>query len=303
VRAGQNLSRIAARYRVSVAALAAANRMRPDAPVQEGTLLTIPAEGTIVVGQGETLRSLARRYDVNEEALARANRIGAGQPLRAGQVLVLPGSVADRTPPPRWGRPRRPGVLDVYRIATQESKQVRVYDRRGRVRRQALRELAVLLASRQHAERKEPHPRLVRLLAAVSDHFGGRRIEVISGYRREGGYTRRESRHVSAEAIDFRVRGVPNAELRDFCRTFEHVGVGYYPNSLFVHLDVRQDSAYWVDYSRPGEPPRYGGAEGDPALLGRGRAARDDHDVPGEPPAPDDGRPPIDDAPGELSDE
>jgi uncharacterized protein YcbK (DUF882 family) len=284
-----------------VAALAAANRIRPDAPVHEGTLLTIPAEGTVVVGAGETLRTLARRHNVTEEALARTNRIGAGQPLRAGQVLVLPGSVADRTPPPRWGRPRRPGVIDVYRLATQESKQIRVYDRRGRVRRAALRELAVLLAPRHSNDRKEPHPRLVRLLAAVSDNFGGRRLEVVSGYRHEGGFTRRESRHVSAEAIDFRVRGVPNTELRDFCRTFDHVGVGYYPNSLFVHLDVRQDPAYWVDYSRPGEAPRYAGTEGDGAR--RGRAARDDHDLSGEPPAADDGRPPIDDAPGELSDD
>jgi hypothetical protein len=35
-------------------------------------------------------------------------------------------------------------------------------------------------------------------------------------------------------------------------------GVGYYPNSTFVHVDVRPDAAYWVDRSGPGEPPDYG---------------------------------------------
>ena len=50
-----------------------------------------------------------------------------------------------------------------------------------------------------------------------------------------------------------------NAELRDYLRgAFAHVGVGYYPNSDFVHLDVRQkQSAFWIDYSGPGERARY----------------------------------------------
>lgn len=51
--------------------------------------------------------------------------------------------------------------------------------------------------------------------------------------------------------------GVPNAALRDFLRTFDDVGVGFYPNSTFVHLDARDYDAYWVDYAGPGEPPRY----------------------------------------------
>jgi hypothetical protein len=45
--------------------------------------------------------------------------------------------------------------------------------------------------------------------------------------------------------------------LRDYCRTLKNVGVGYYPNSTFVHLDVRTTPAFWIDYSKPGEPPRY----------------------------------------------
>ena len=45
--------------------------------------------------------------------------------------------------------------------------------------------------------------------------------------------------------------------MRDFCRTLRNAGCGYYPNSTFVHMDVRDTKAYWVDLSRPGEPPRY----------------------------------------------
>ena len=32
---------------------------------------------------------------------------------------------------------------------------------------------------------------------------------------------------------------MPNEALRDFCRTLKNVGCGYYPNSVFVHMDVR----------------------------------------------------------------
>jgi hypothetical protein len=65
------------------------------------------------------------------------------------------------------------------------------------------------------------------------------------------------SNHNVGKAIDFRVAGVPNEVLRDYCRTLKNVGVGYYPNSTFVHLDARATPTFWIDYSRPGEPPRY----------------------------------------------
>ena len=63
------------------------------------------------------------------------------------------------------------------------------------------------------------------------------------------------SNHMHGKAIDFRVAGVPNEALRDFCRTLKNVGCGYYPNSVFVHMDVRDQSAFWIDYSKPGEAP------------------------------------------------
>ena len=50
--------------------------------------------------------------------------------------------------------------------------------------------------------------------------------------------------------------GIDNVTLRDYLRTLTSVGVGYYPNSSFVHLDVRDANTYWVDYAGPGEAPR-----------------------------------------------
>jgi uncharacterized protein YcbK (DUF882 family) len=46
------------------------------------------------------------------------------------------------------------------------------------------------------------------------------------------------SQHILAKAIDIRVPGVPTAQLRNAALSLEAGGVGYYPVSQFVHVDV-----------------------------------------------------------------
>ncbi|MEC7518883.1 MAG: DUF882 domain-containing protein [Myxococcota bacterium] len=98
------------------------------------------------------------------------------------------------------------------------------------------------------------HPELLVRLQRIGEAFPGRPIELISGYRPHSPST---SRHHHGRALDLRVRGVDRAQLRDLAVTFPETGVGWYPNSVFVHVDVRREPAYWVDLSGPGEPPRY----------------------------------------------
>lgn len=103
-------------------------------------------------------------------------------------------------------------------------------------------------------------PRLVEHLQLVVDKFmktaQTQKLHVISGYRpaSAGSY------HASARAIDFRMDGVSNEELVAFCKTLPDTGCGYYPNSSFVHMDVRETGTghvTWIDASGPGESPRY----------------------------------------------
>lgn len=103
-------------------------------------------------------------------------------------------------------------------------------------------------------------PRLVERLQSVVDHFGKSgapaKLFVISGYRP----TSVGSTHSTGRAIDFRVDGVKNEDVVSFCKTLVDTGCGYYPNSSFVHLDVREPGAghvSWIDASGPGETPRY----------------------------------------------
>lgn len=98
-------------------------------------------------------------------------------------------------------------------------------------------------------------PGLLVRLQKIAKHYPGKVIEIISGYRPD---SRDTSRHHHGFALDLRVAGVTREKLRDYLRTFEETGVGYYPNSFFVHMDVRETKGYWVDRSGPGEPADYG---------------------------------------------
>lgn len=89
---------------------------------------------------------------------------------------------------------------------------------------------------------------LLDLLHRVSTTLAAPRpFEVISAYRsaasnrmlaeRTGGVARR-SLHMEGRAIDVRIPGVPLADLQRAGLMLRGGGVGYYPESNFVHLDV-----------------------------------------------------------------
>lgn len=91
-------------------------------------------------------------------------------------------------------------------------------------------------------------PRLFDLLHDLAATAGVEpRYQVISGYRspetnamlasRSDGVSSR-SLHMQGKAIDVRLEGLPLATLRDLALARRVGGVGYYPESEFVHLDV-----------------------------------------------------------------
>jgi hypothetical protein len=115
--------------------------------------------------------------------------------------------------------------------------------------------LSSMLASWRTGKETLIDERLIALIALASDEFGGRALRIVSGYR-EHSYAP-DSKHKSGQALDFSIPGVPNEALRDYLRTLGDVGIGYYPNSTHIHIDVRDKTTYWVDYSFPGERPHY----------------------------------------------
>ena len=61
---------------------------------------------------------------------------------------------------------------------------------------------------------------------------------------RKGGGVATKSLHLSGRAIDIRLPGVATADLRDAGRSLRAGGVGYYPDSDFIHVDTGR-VRYW----------------------------------------------------------
>ncbi len=89
--------------------------------------------------------------------------------------------------------------------------------------------------------------RLLPVTLAAAAKFKSFVVEVVSGYRapkynlmlrKKGHEVGRDSQHPMGHAVDFRVPGLPTRTLLKFVRSLRRGGVGYYPESEFVHADV-----------------------------------------------------------------
>ena len=96
------------------------------------------------------------------------------------------------------------------------------------------------------------HPRLLELVYRAARHFRAPYVHLVSGVR-AGSPT---SRHTQGRAIDMVLPGVSDRRLAAWLRPQGFVGVGLYPTSSFVHLDVRARSYFWSDASGPDQPNR-----------------------------------------------
>ena len=92
-------------------------------------------------------------------------------------------------------------------------------------------------------------PRVFDLLHDLSARVGepDAEIDIICGYRSpwsneylrtHGHGVAAHSLHMQAMAIDIRLAGVKTSTLRDTALALHRGGVGYYPKSDFVHVDV-----------------------------------------------------------------
>ncbi len=123
----------------------------------------------------------------------------------------------------------------------------------------ALAALDNVFRCKRTGEVRAVDPRLYQTLSVIYEHFGGKRVDLISGFR----FQRHEaSRHFHASAMDIRIPGVSLRELRDFADSLDPggMGIGIYPRAGFVHIDWRapgEPSYRWTDRA----PARDGGGK------------------------------------------
>ena len=182
-----------------------------------------------------------------QAAPAKAKRRRGGRRPRVSGYVMHETELRKRLPPPPSGN------VYLHRPIEKESLKVNIFNPDGSYNVDAIKAASRMLRCRRTDTEKEMEPRLLAILSHVFDHFGERRIDLISGYRNQRKTT---SYHYKGTAADIRIEGVPARKLKAFVETLDSggMGIGIYPVTGFVHIDVRPPPSYrWTDYS-PSNP-------------------------------------------------
>ncbi len=280
IKKGDTLASIAKKHKVSIKALSTANKLTKSSKLKLGRTLIIPdteddadpvyrpkkvnklvKSGEKVAGGvrhtiqlGQSLWIIARAYNTSGARIAKANGFSVKEPLSAGRTILIPGA-KDVVPV----RVKGFAIQAVQFVSVWNNKQakLKLLTKSGKINKRSRRLLSRLAGPKKKTKRiRLLHPRLIHMLQRVAERFPGHTIEIVSGYRPRKRGTR-VSKHNQGRAVDFRVKGISKTELYDFIKELPKVGAGYYPNSVFVHLDVRDKTTVWTDYSGVGESPQY----------------------------------------------
>jgi uncharacterized protein YcbK (DUF882 family) len=129
------------------------------------------------------------------------------------------------------------------------------YWEHGRYLPDALSEINYVLRDHRSGAVTDIEPGLLDLLHLLRSRLDARvPFHIISGYRSpetnamlrrngSGGVAKR-SLHMQGKAVDVRVPGLELGHLRKVAMDARAGGVGYYPRSAFVHIDVGR-VRYW----------------------------------------------------------
>jgi uncharacterized protein YcbK (DUF882 family) len=141
-------------------------------------------------------------------------------------------------------------VLHLHHLHTGETLDV-VYKVGANYVPGAIEKLNYFLRDHRTNDVSHYDPKEFDLLHSVMSKLGKPNgvIDIVCGYRSpwSNEYLRgraavtgvaKNSQHMQAKAIDIRVPGVATRKLRDIALSLHGGGVGYYPVSQFVHVDV-----------------------------------------------------------------
>jgi uncharacterized protein YcbK (DUF882 family) len=167
-------------------------------------------------------------------------------------LLLVPGGVrgqsAEVSPRQSPSQPSKAHFLRLYNTHTGERMDI-IYRSGDQYVPEALAKLDYFLRDHRTGDVRHFDPRLYDILSDLTASVGqpGGEIDIVCGYRTSStnetlrAHTTgvaKNSLHIQAEAIDLRVPGVDTLELRKAALALHRGGVGYYPHSDFIHVDV-----------------------------------------------------------------
>lgn len=155
---------------------------------------------------------------------------------------------ASRQPESTVPQPATEHRLQLFHTHTGERLDI-VYRRGDAYLPDAIRRIDYFLRDHRTGEVRHFDPRLYDILEELTEAVGrpGGEIDIVCGYRTpwSNEFLRthtagvaKNSLHILAEAIDLRMPGVDTYQLREVALSLRSGGVGYYPHSGFIHVDV-----------------------------------------------------------------
>ena len=247
---GESIAKIADHYGVSQRDLRELNHWPRGKPLQVGQKLEIPnvlrvAGKQYKVKEGDSLASIGQQFDRTPAEIAHANKLDVEAPLTVGRVLVIPDKGTGTGGRTYNGSDGAPHEILFLRVRTGERVRLQLYNRNGKINKNAVMELSRLSKDFKTKKVKRLNTRLVYLLQKIGDYFDSHTIEIISGYR-EQSTSGNESQHAFGRAMDLRIPGASVKSVYQFCRKQSRAGCGYYSKDGFVHVDAREKKTFWI---------------------------------------------------------
>jgi uncharacterized protein YcbK (DUF882 family) len=139
------------------------------------------------------------------------------------------------------------GHFVIESVNTGETIEVKLDLSSGEVEPQSYRALRHLLRCQRTGAETPMDPRLIELLYRISQRTH-QKIQLVSGFRAPMFSLATLSYHTRGMAADIRIPGMTPLMVRELARSMGVKGIGYYPVSQFVHVDVRDEHMEWTDY-------------------------------------------------------
>jgi uncharacterized protein YcbK (DUF882 family) len=190
------------------------------------------------------MRILVLKFNVNKLMNISRNISRLSWIAVAALFLFAPPGARAQTPSPQ----NQDHSLLLYNTHTDERIDI-VYRRGDQYIPEALAKLDHFLRDHNTNDVRHFDPRLYDILSDLTAAVGhpGAEIDIVCGYRTPSTNeslraqttgVAKNSLHIQAEAIDFRMPGVRTLTLRRAALGLRRGGVGYYPHSDFIHVDT-----------------------------------------------------------------
>jgi len=196
------------------------------------------------------------KKDMDRRSMIRLGLISAASVLINGNALAFgrimppkaatPGRIPQEIIVPKVVKPEERKIC-IYNLHTKEHQET-IYWRNGEYIDNALKDLDFIFRDHYNGSVKKMDRRLLDFLFAIQQKVGtGEPFQLISGYRSKRTNARlrknnngvaKKSLHIYGKAADIRLPEVGIKQLRRAAYELQTGGVGYYPKSNFVHIDV-----------------------------------------------------------------